>query len=516
LSNNFEQAINLIGCGRSRGGRGHGGRGQNGRDERGRYIPYTGYYTAEEWQSLSAAQRTRVNEARSQSSQWQGQPTETNQRQIGSVDITHIPDDTSAITTPTQATTGPTIQGSQSVIGNAGNQFGQRSRYIGMLSSGPRSAIPRHHQECNVEIARINSNCINDVYAPGMLELDSHADAACVGADCQVIAYTEKVCEVTPYHFSYAPMEDIPIVQAATAYTDPNSGKTYILIINEALYMGDTMSRSYINPNQMQHFGLIVNDVPKHLLPSPDDESHSIYIPSTDLRIPLQLKGTLSYVPTRYPSDYELQNCEWVQMTSDENWDPSSPEFKEREKQVNGTLNDILAGPINHNISSITANITNYVSDDEPELHHDIYPRVMSIYAAHTSSHSHSEELRNKLSRKFNVGLKTADRTLQATTQLALRQALHPIHRRFRTEVTQLRYPRLGGPHGKFHTDIFFATYPSLSCSTMGQMYTNDVHFTKFYPMINKSEAPDMLIKLIQDIGVPSKLHSDNANWKDE
>jgi hypothetical protein len=262
LSNNFEQAINFIGSGRSRGGRGHGGRGQNGRDGRGRYIPYTGYYTAEEWQSLSAAQHTRVNEARSQSSQWQGQPTETNRRQIGSVDITQIPDDTSAITTPTQATTGPIIQGSQSAIGNAGNQFGQRSRYIGMLSSGPRSAIPRYHQERNVEIARINSNCINDVYAPGMLELDSHADAACRGADCQVIAYTEKVCEVTPYHSSYAPMEDIPIVQAATAYTDPNSGKTYILIINEALYMGDTMSRSYINPNQMQHFGLIVNDVP--------------------------------------------------------------------------------------------------------------------------------------------------------------------------------------------------------------------------------------------------------------
>jgi len=30
---------------------------------RGRYTPYTGYYSADEWQSLSSAQRTRVTEA---------------------------------------------------------------------------------------------------------------------------------------------------------------------------------------------------------------------------------------------------------------------------------------------------------------------------------------------------------------------------------------------------------------------------------------------------------------------
>jgi hypothetical protein len=112
-------------------------------------------------------------------------------------------------------------------------------------------------------------------------------------------------------------LANIPIVQAAAAYTDPDSGKTYILIINEALYMGDTMTRSYMNPNQMQHFGLVVNVIQKHLLPSPNDELHSIYVTSPNLQIPLQLKGVLSYVPIRYPSDYKLQNCERVPMTSD-------------------------------------------------------------------------------------------------------------------------------------------------------------------------------------------------------
>jgi hypothetical protein len=50
---------------------------------------------------------------------------------------------------------------------------------------------------------------------------------------------------------------------------------------------------------------------------------------------------------------------------------------------------------------------------------------------------------------------------MQATTQPAIRQAIHPIQHRFRTKIAHLKYPRLGGPHGKFHSDTFFAQVPS-------------------------------------------------------
>jgi hypothetical protein len=122
-----------------------------------------------------------------------------------------------------------------------------------------------------------------------------------------------------------------------------------------------------------------------------------------------------------------------------------------------------------------------------------------------------AEILRDKIAKTFGIGLETAERTLKVTTQLALRQAIHPIHHRYMTQVPQLRYPRLSGQHGKFHTDTFFSSTPSLSKYTMGQMYTNDVNFTKFYPMKKKSEAPDSLILFMQDIGIPSELHSDDA-----
>jgi len=45
----------------------------------------------------------------------------------------------------------------------------------------------------------------------------------------------------------------------------------------------------------------------------------------------------------------------------------------------------------------------------------------------------------------------------------------------------------------------------------MGQMFTNNIHFTKFYPMRVKSDAPDTMIQFMQDISIPSELHSDDA-----
>jgi hypothetical protein len=40
---------------------------------------------------------------------------------------------------------------------------------------------------------------------------------------------------------------------------------------------------------------------------------------------------------------------------------------------------------------------------------------------------------------------------------------------------------------------------------------TNDRDFTKFYPMQQKGQAVDTLIKFMQDIGIPAGLHIDNA-----
>ena len=89
-------------------------------------------------------------------------------------------------------------------------------------------------------------------------ELDSHADTTVAGANCVILSYTCKECDVSPYRDDYESIKNIPIVTAATAWQSPFSGATYILVFNEALWMGDSMPSSLINPNQLRHYGVQV------------------------------------------------------------------------------------------------------------------------------------------------------------------------------------------------------------------------------------------------------------------
>jgi hypothetical protein len=124
---------------------------------------------------------------------------------------------------------------------------------------------------------------------PSFIELDSHADTSCVGANCRIISYTDKVFSVSPFHPKYKAMENIPIVQAGTAYEDQDTGKTYILVFIQSLYMGDALTSSLLNLNQARSNGLIVDDAPCQF-----GGTHSIIITKGGLQTPLQ-KNKVSF-----------------------------------------------------------------------------------------------------------------------------------------------------------------------------------------------------------------------------
>jgi hypothetical protein len=258
----------------------------------------------------------------------------------------------------------------------------------------------------------------------------------------------------------------------------------------------------------MRANGIIVDDIPKHLAPDPKAATYSIYVPEQDLRIPLKLKGKISGLHTRYPSEQEVETCKRIILTSDAEWNPNAEEFEEKENVFERSQNSITVEE--NNIYAVQTRILDIPMSHELDIVQNM-TKTIKINAVESGLRKPNEELRNKLARTFHIGLDTADKTLAATTQLALRHTLHPIHRRYTTQVAQLRYPRLSGRHGKFHTDTFFSSVPSIHGATMGQMYTNDAHFTKFYPMKRKGDAPDTLISFVQDIGIPSEPHSDDA-----
>ena len=51
-----------------------------------------------------------------------------------------------------------------------------------------------------------------------------------------------KVCEVSPYMDEYDAITDVPVVRGATMWTDQHTNDEYILVFNEALWMGDTLT----------------------------------------------------------------------------------------------------------------------------------------------------------------------------------------------------------------------------------------------------------------------------------
>ena len=86
------------------------------------------------------------------------------------------------------------------------------------------------------------------------IEMDSHADTIVCGSNCCIMDFTGKECEVSPYTEAYDTIKGVPIVQAATAYDNTDTGETSILIFNQAIWMGDVMDHTLVNPNQLRAY----------------------------------------------------------------------------------------------------------------------------------------------------------------------------------------------------------------------------------------------------------------------
>ena len=97
------------------------------------------------------------------------------------------------------------------------------------------------------------------------LDLDSHADTTVLGSSFKVLEDKLTTCTVAPFLTIYAPTKDIPIVTGGTAYTNPETGTPYILVVNQSLYFGEDLQHSLLNPNQCRCNEVIVDLVPVHL-----------------------------------------------------------------------------------------------------------------------------------------------------------------------------------------------------------------------------------------------------------
>jgi transposase InsO family protein len=368
-------------------------------------------------------------------------------------------------------------------------------------------------------------------------ELDSHADTCVAGDNTLLISHNDQRVSVNAYSDELKPLKGILVATVATLYQDAATGDSCILIIHQALYFGKRLQSSLLNPNQLRHAGLVVEDVPRQF---DRLSSHSIYIPEHKVRIPLQLEGIISGFESRAPTweEYNDGDIPHYEITSCDPWLPASDEFAANEMTVakvsrmwHDTTNEVMCRQICAAKSYYEAHSALATFDDEfADLvdeqivvsEHDHIgdglvdqgrilksrdPKIRSISAL-TSEERKATLTPEVLARRWNIGLAAAKRTMNVTTQTGIRNVLAPGERRIRQRMSHLKYPTL---RGRFYTDTMFGKVKSTRGYKAAQVYTNGSGYDRFYPIKSKGDVSHTLVSMIHDAGIPQELVSDNA-----
>ena len=88
--------------------------------------------------------------------------------------------------------------------------------------------------------------------------------------------------------------------------------------------------------------------------------------------------------------------------------------------------------------------------------------------AYNNNNNNNSSVTFENLSQKWNIGLETAKRTIQVTTQQGVRTAVHPLHRRYRVDHLHLNRRRL---NLNWFTDALFSKVISLQGNRCAQVF---------------------------------------------
>ena len=373
---------------------------------------------------------------------------------------------------------------------------------------------------------RSQSTTAKIIYAK--CELDSHADTTVAGSNCVILHYTGKECDVTPYRDDYQPVSNIPIVTAATAWQSPSTGQTYILVFNEALWMGDSMETTLVNPNQLRHYGTQVQDNPMSELPL------SIITEDNEFSMDLTMAGTIVCADTFTPSEHELHSCPHINLTSPTPWDPYKVLFHQssltldevmaHKRQVSSTQSSFHSDKVqgrNDDYSYESSNqIFNLTSMQRRISSMSIIPESLTrdsnidpgntdatLLPTFQSSDRHSDVTPQSLSERWGISLQAASKTINKTTQRFLRSAVLPLGRRYRTDRMFTRKTL----SGTWSTDTMDGRCKSLDGNKYAQVFANKSYFSRIYPMDSKKKAGDALRLFCQEFGVPEKLTFDGS-----
>ena len=184
----------------------------------------------------------------------------------------------------------------------------------------------------SIVIAASEETRANEMNVESCTELDSHMNMPVAGKHAYIIAETGKKVDVSPFTPDYQPLT-VPLVDATVRYNNPYNGKSYILVLRNALYVL-LMDNNLVPPFMLREMGVTVNDPPKIHKEDPTVDNHMITFMETGFWIPLSLWGIFSYFPTSKPTHDDLLSPTEVYILSPATWNPHSDAYSTNEESM--------------------------------------------------------------------------------------------------------------------------------------------------------------------------------------
>ena len=369
-------------------------------------------------------------------------------------------------------------------------------------------------------------------------ELDSHADTSVAGCNFRLMGEPTRHVAVHGYSPDLPPVPNVPIGTAGTVWVDSESGKRYLLVLNECLFFGDRLPNSLLTPNQLRMNGLVVDDTPRQFSST---STHSILDNVSGVRIPLSLRRIISYFESSLPTLDEMDSLPVIELTSDIEWMSEQLTLQDREARIESETNLTLSTLSSSDRLSDNRLIAASIPRCEPiefkrddELHHalicavnvvandvqgdglvkssdtDVYlegdRRV--VLSALSTKERLSVLTPEILSKRWGIGLDVAKNTLNVTTYEGIRNVFLPSERKVRKKAPWINFPSI---KGQFFTDGFFSQVATNSLHIGGSIYTNGMGYDRVYTWKSKGDHAETVMDFIHEVGVPQILVSDGA-----
>ena len=127
-----------------------------------------------------------------------------------------------------------------------------------------------------------------------MLELDSHANTCVLGWHALIILDYNRPVSIVGYGKSLG-SHTYKTVSGVIAYTDPKTGRTLHLVINQAIHIPH-LDHHLLCPMQCRVNDVTVDETPKFLASQPTDQAHALTLTDPDnplqtMSLPFMIRG---------------------------------------------------------------------------------------------------------------------------------------------------------------------------------------------------------------------------------